>query len=117
MISEKQIIEEYKRGQRSFDNIELDDHVYDFRNAILAGINFSSSFIEADFSGADLQGADFSNSNVKACSFSGADLRGANFTKAALDDADFSGAKLGGANFDRATFYAKIFTKNEKPSI
>ncbi len=52
---------------------------------------------EHDFSGQDLQGANFARAVLTKANFKGANLTGADFTEATLTWADFTGAKLNGA--------------------
>lgn len=96
-----EILRRYESGEREFRGLEIESPRGstgpDFRRAKLAGADFTESFIVADFSGADLQGARFAPANVKTCSFDGADLRNADFSGAAIDAATFDGADLAGA--------------------
>jgi uncharacterized protein YjbI with pentapeptide repeats len=56
----------------------------------------------ADFSGADLQGANLSGADLTLAKFGGANLSGANFGKADLLNADLQNARLGKADFRNA---------------
>jgi uncharacterized protein YjbI with pentapeptide repeats len=110
-----ELLERYARGERYFAKSELDDVVYDLRNANLQGINLSQSFLLVDFRGANLQGANFSHANVKTCDFRGADLSNPNFSGAAICAADFEGAVLVGADFSCASYHSYIFGKDALP--
>src|SRR2546421_3496838 len=75
----------------------------DFREAILSGADLSDAvFRDANFSGADLSGAFLSRADLHHANFSGADLSGAFLARAGLDDADLSGADLRNAIFGEA---------------
>jgi hypothetical protein len=52
-----------------------------------------------DLRGCNLQGSDFSNSEIKYVNFEGADLRGANFDSAKLNSANFKNTLLDNADF------------------
>jgi uncharacterized protein YjbI with pentapeptide repeats len=67
--------------------------------ASLRGIDASAG----DFSGCDLQGADFTEALLDQARFTGANLAGAVFTAAVLRAADFKGADLTGAVLQGAT--------------
>ena len=73
-------------------------------NANLTGATFNNfSFVDQDFSGANLTDVNFkhavlSNANFTAATFLGANLRGADLTDADLTDADLRQANLEGAN-------------------
>ena len=110
-----ELLKRYTYGERFFGETELDKVVYDFRNAKLRAVNFSGSWLSADFRGADLRDADFSRANVKACDFRGANLSGANFKKAFLDFADFGGANLEGTSFGGACIQSRELKENDLP--
>lgn len=65
---------------------------------------FNQYLDNVNFALANLEGVDFSNSEVLGVSFRGANLRNANFTNANISGADFRGADLTGATLtvDRA---------------
>ena len=77
--------------------------------------DFSQSFIDADFNGANLQGARFASANVKTCSFDGANLRGTDFSKSAIDAATFDRADVSDANFEGASAHGYVYQKGESP--
>jgi len=110
-----ELLRRYAVGERSFRRLELDDGVYDLRNAKLSDADFTGSFIVADFRGADLRNADFANTNVKTCDFRGADLSGANFKGAALDAAEFDGARMSDTKFIGAFIYGHELKEHERP--
>jgi uncharacterized protein YjbI with pentapeptide repeats len=64
----------------------------------------------ADFSGAQLDGYDFSNSDLSAALFRGASLNGANLQDAQLVHADFSDASLVGARLSGTNLLLSDFT-------
>ncbi|HEU4678407.1 MAG TPA: pentapeptide repeat-containing protein [Terrimicrobiaceae bacterium] len=109
------LIARYAAGERSFADLELDDQVYCFVGAQLAGADFSRSFLLGDFRGANLAGAKFENANVKTCDFRGANLKGASFAGAAIDEAEFSVDTLIGVSFAGATEQGHIHAENELP--
>ena len=113
--SSDELLRRYSSGERYFAESELDNANYDLRNVNLEGVDLSQSFITAYFCGANLRGANFSNSNVKTCDFSDADLRNADFSGAALEATTFKGAILDGANFAGASCYSRRFEADEKP--
>ena len=113
-ISASDIIARYRSGERSFVDLELDDEPLDLSSVTLAGADFSRCFIFASFRGADLSGAIFNDSNVKACDFTDANLAGASFRNAAIDGAVFTG-DLGGTTFDGASWYGHVFLPGENP--
>ena len=110
----KRILAQYAAGERIF-RLEREDGNYDFSHATLAQANFIGSSIFADFTNADLEGANFSNCNVKTCDFSGANLRSASFCNSAIDSAIFEAADLDGANFEGAGAYGYDFRRGELP--
>ncbi len=59
-------------------------------------------FDAQDFSSLNLEGVDFSKSDLKNCRFVGAKLKGAKLVKASLSNCDFSGADLREVNFTAA---------------
>ena len=81
------------------------------RDGWMAGANFSradlygANLSRANFTGADLYGADLSGANLSGANLSGADLSGADLSGAYLSGANLSGADLYGANFSRANLY------------
>jgi uncharacterized protein YjbI with pentapeptide repeats len=58
------------------------------------------SFLDVDFSGADLRNTRFAQTYMINANFSGADLRGAIFNTTAFENADFRGANLQGIKYD-----------------
>ena len=110
------LIERYTAGERIFVGAELDARVYDFSGANLAFADFSRAFITASFRGANLQGANFWEANVKTSDFSGANLQGASFAGAAIDGAVFENANLIGVSFAGATESGYTYGPQEQPS-
>lgn len=77
----------------------------DFSGANLKGANFSGAKLDgANFSGANLEGAFFINGNFKGANFKNANLAGAHFSGAYLINADFSDANLNGAHLGETYF-------------
>ncbi len=82
----------------SFENADLS-------GKDLHGVNYSESdFSHAklrnvNFSGGNFVGVDFSGADLHGASFRGANLSGCDFSKADLSGVDFTGAKLSGADF------------------
>jgi Pentapeptide repeats (9 copies) len=115
-----EIIRRYEAGERNFRGIMIgpssDAADPQFRRANLAGADFSSCLIDADFSDANLQRARFAPANIKCCCFDRADLRNADFSGAAIDSATFDGAHLAGATFEDAGAYGYTYGKGEAPS-
>lgn len=91
-LTDKEILDKFNNGQRSFKDIDIDDGV--LRDADLQGISFDGCFLLVGFSGANLKGARFTNCNLKTCDFSGTDLTNAHFENNSVDSADFAGAKV-----------------------
>lgn len=89
-ISDQDILNKYKSGQRQFKDIDVENG--DLRNVDFSQISFDGCFLAIDFRGANLKGARFTNGNLKTSDFRGADLRDAHFENLAVDGADFSGA-------------------------
>jgi uncharacterized protein YjbI with pentapeptide repeats len=112
---ELSMIARHAAGERDFRALDLDDRTYDFSGASLAGTDFSGSFLIADFRGADLAGALFTNCNVKTCDFRDANLAGASFASSAIDAADFRGANLSGTLFIDATEQGHVYSLDEQP--
>ncbi len=80
--SVQEIIEEYKKGERNFSNLDL-------RGQSFAGYNLS--------------GANFTNCNLRRANFTGCNLKGTNFRKARLAKAILHDIKAGSEN-DRTTY-------------
>ena len=55
----------HRRGERYFGQSELEEPICDFRDVNLAEVDFSGSFIVADFRGATLRASNFTNCNIK----------------------------------------------------
>jgi hypothetical protein len=83
-------------------------------NQILSGVDLSGAEMEyANFSrsdltgamlaGANLTGADLSRADLSGANLSGANLTGADLSRAGLMGANLTGANLTGVNFERAT--------------
>jgi uncharacterized protein YjbI with pentapeptide repeats len=92
-------------GARVMARFNLDD----MRGANLSHLrasadmrNQSMGLIRADFSRANLAGADFTGAALGHANFEFAKLQGAKFSGADLTDADFAGADLSGANLTDA---------------
>ena len=113
--SADEVLSRYRSGERYFGQSELEEPVCDFRGANLAGVNFTGSFLLADFRGAILRSAKFTCSNVKTCDFRGADLQGATFCGAAVEATRFDDANLTGADFEGAGFYGHTLGAGEMP--
>lgn len=116
-VRPSEIRRRYGAGERDFGGLEIEDaaDAASFRDAVLAGADFSGSFILADFTGANLRGCRFVQSNVKTRSFDAADLRECDFSGAAIDAATFHGAQLDGARFADASAYGHTFQPMELP--
>ncbi len=71
------------------------------------------SLQHSDLSNSDLNGRDFSNSNLVSVDFSNSNLNGANFEGANLVGVDLSNAKLVGANFKGAKMQGVDFSNSE----
>jgi len=71
-----------------------------FQGAKLSGADFSDALIdEGNFKGADLRHTNFAGCCLRKAKLSKADLRRANFSGAELDGAELYGADIRGANF------------------
>ena len=80
-----------------FSGLNLREHPMMWNMAVLRDANlsegtFAGTFGDADFSGANLRGAQFVQSVFGGTNFAGADLTGADFTNSILNDGDFTGA-------------------------
>jgi uncharacterized protein YjbI with pentapeptide repeats len=107
----RELLERYESGERDFRGSKLDeDPNCDLSGRCLDDLNLSKSFVVADFQGASLQRARFSEANAKTCDFRNADLRDADFRDAALCAADFQGANIAGADFTGADLMGSDFT-------
>jgi uncharacterized protein YjbI with pentapeptide repeats len=113
--SSESFLKRYAAGERSFTGLDLDDQVYDFASATLDSVDFSETFILANFRGASLVGAKFERANVKTCDFRGANLTRASFQGAAIDGAEFAGADLSGCSFAGATEQGRVYDAKELP--
>lgn len=71
----------------------------------------------ADFSNSDLRGANFSGNNLEVSDFSEADLRGANFSGAILSGTCFYGADLRGATGDNGNPITKNYLSTRKANF
>lgn len=111
----RDIVSRHAAGERDLRNLELDDGVHDFENCNLQHAISAGSFLLANFRNANLQGADFSTCNVKACDFSGARLAGATFRNAAIDGAIFVDADLRRTNFEGACAYGHVLAEGQLP--
>ncbi|MGD1702820.1 pentapeptide repeat-containing protein [Dapis sp. BLCC M229] len=80
--SAQEIIEEYKKGERNFSNLDLRGQ---------------------SFAGYKLSGANFSSCNLRRANFTGCNLKGTNFRKARLAKAILHDIKAGSEN-DRTTY-------------
>ena len=89
---------------RAFDDVTLSDR------------NFAGqSFVQSEFSDADLEAADFSNADLRGAVFNGVNLKGANLHGADLTDGisyltTFEGADLTDAVFTSAMMLRSRFT-------
>ena len=116
IINEEEIIKKYREGERDFSGIELDDKTYNFQSIELEGVDFSNSYITANFKDSKLKNAKFNNSNIKTCDFQNADLTNTDFRNTLLESTEFTGAILNGANFENARNYAYVMKKGEIPN-
>jgi uncharacterized protein YjbI with pentapeptide repeats len=79
------------------------DETIDLSNANLSGANLNKADLsESNLSGAILSGVNLSEANLSKVNLSGAILSGVNFNKAILIEANFSGANLSKAILSRA---------------
>lgn len=77
----------------------------DHSGANLQGADFSEEYLQdADFSGANLQDADFSGANLQDADFTEADLREADFTDAYFEDTTFYKSDMRGAKLPMDQF-------------
>ena len=114
--SAAEVLAAYAVGTRSFVLLDLDDAVHNFEGAVLAGVDFTGSFMFASFRGANLERAVFKSANVKTCDFSESNLSGASFEGAAIDGAVFAGANLAGCSFEGASEYGHVYQAGERPT-
>jgi uncharacterized protein YjbI with pentapeptide repeats len=115
-IGSAEVLVRYAAGIRDFTRLDIaDDGDTPLAGANLRGADFSRSFLQCSFAGADLHNASFQEANVKACDFSNADLTAVDFTGAALCGTTFLGATMDGADFDGAYYHGIDFTGSFKP--
>jgi uncharacterized protein YjbI with pentapeptide repeats len=89
----------------------------DFSGAKIHLAELTGTFSRADFSDADLRGADLSGGHFEEASFHGANLRGANLSDADFRGADLREAHLDGANLERVNFFAADLRKASLTSV
>jgi uncharacterized protein YjbI with pentapeptide repeats len=90
---------------------------WNFAGFDLTGAHFTQDWTElsgADFSNANLRGADFLSASVRGANFSKADLTNASFYTTRVAGADFTDAVITGAGFYLANSYG--FTKEQLTS-
>jgi len=103
---------DFKGDRSKIDLIGANFSGADLRKADFSEANLYSKanlYGEVDFSEANLYEADFSGSYLEGANFFGADLLGANFFGADLRRANFSGSYLEGANFSGAILLGTNF--------
>jgi uncharacterized protein YjbI with pentapeptide repeats len=74
-----------------------------FRGATLPGLDFRAVHLTQPGGGKFMNSADFSEADLRGANFSDAYLEGLKFARADLTDADLSDATLSGSDFTRAT--------------
>lgn len=105
----KDILEQYRKGQRYFVDLELENESFDYQN--LQNIVFENCFLYSSFRGANLRNAKFINGNIKTCDFRDADLTNAYFENLTVESSQFSGAKTDGIYFDNNWAYGHSVTR------
>jgi len=114
--SANEVLIRYRDGERYFGHSNLDEDACDFRGVNLEEVDFSQSFIVADFRDANLRLANFTQCNIKTCDFRGANLQNAIFRGALLESTDFTRSVLMGADFESASIYSHIMQAGEQPN-
>lgn len=92
-ITEEELLELYKAGERDFSNVDLS-------HAVLSHADLSG----ADFSGANFYGARLLRTNLSGCDFSYANLAQAYLAYTNLSGAELSGVSLTGAHLVATNF-------------
>jgi uncharacterized protein YjbI with pentapeptide repeats len=77
------ILEEYSKGKRYFENLDMIDESFDGAN--LEGIIFDFCSLYASFRKANLRNAQFLNGGIKTCDFREADLTNAKFENVCVE--------------------------------
>jgi uncharacterized protein YjbI with pentapeptide repeats len=99
------ILDSYARGERNFRRVDVAERS-SFRGANLSGADFTESFVsDLDFRDADLRDTRFDKANVKLSDFRGANLSGASFRDSLLCGARFRTAKLNNVVVQNAGWY------------
>ncbi|WP_296149660.1 pentapeptide repeat-containing protein [uncultured Flavobacterium sp.] len=105
----KNILEQYRNGQRYFADLDLSNENFDdenLQNVVFENCNFYSSFRRAN-----LRNAKFINSDIKTCDFREADLRNSHFENLAVESSQFARAKIDEIYFDNNWAYGQKVTK------
>jgi uncharacterized protein YjbI with pentapeptide repeats len=107
----QQVIEQYKKGQRYFEGLDIDNGSFDGEN--LEGITFEDCTLYVSFKGANLKNAKFINGGIKTCDFREADLTNAHFENVCVEGSQFARAKTGGTFFDNNSAYGQHVSQAE----
>jgi uncharacterized protein YjbI with pentapeptide repeats len=91
------VLRRYGDGQRQFLGVHLNNA--DFGGANLEGATFQGWLSSASFIGSNLRYASFVNCNVKCADFRSADLRGATFSGSSIDAIWVDKARIEGSTF------------------
>lgn len=111
----QEIIFQYARGRRDFRLTEITKVDLNFEGMALRDVDFSRSFITANFRKTNLENSCFDHANLKTSDFSLASLENASFKFAALDGTRFKGANMKNANFEGASIQGYSLKKDETP--
>ena len=91
----QEILQEYTSGTRKFHDLNLIDQSF-YKEDL--GAQENPDLSEADFTGCNLRGANFTDCTLNKANFTGCDLKGTNFKEAKLQEAKFNNAKAGSQN-------------------
>jgi len=102
----EELLTEYAKGQRHFSKCELDE--CDFQDKQLKEIIFEKCFLSSDFSGANLEAAQFLNCNIKCAVFTNANLKAAIIKNCSVEGIDMKGTNVAGIIFEQNWFHGNV---------
>lgn len=99
------LLEAYRKGQRYFEYLDLEEVSFDNEN--LEGITFENCSLYVSFRNANLRNATFLNGGIKTCDFTEADLTNARFEMLTIESAEFAFAKMEGVQLKDLFAYSQ----------
>jgi uncharacterized protein YjbI with pentapeptide repeats len=103
------VLEEYKKGQRYFANLDMENESFEGQN--LEDIVFEDCSLYISFRGANLRNAKFLNGGIKTCDFREANLTNTRFENVCIESAQFARAIIDGIYFDNNSSYGQNVTQ------